>query len=66
MRATRCNLSPIFSLSTIDPWPVVEGEILSMDPWGEATDEAGTVTRVWRHPGPVVLPLPGRSPTPSC
>jgi len=57
MRATRCNLSPIFSLSTIDPWPVVESEIRSMEPWGEATDEAGTVTRVWRHPGLVdVLP----------
>ncbi len=57
MRATRCNLSPIFSLSTVDPWPVIEGEIRHMEPWGEATDEAGTVTRVWRHPGLVdVLP----------
>jgi uncharacterized protein (DUF1015 family) len=57
MRATRCNLSPIFSLSTIDPWPVIEGEIRAMEPWGEATDDAGTVTRVWRHPGLVdVLP----------
>jgi uncharacterized protein (DUF1015 family) len=57
MRATRCNLSPIFSLSTVDPWPVIEDEIRTMEPWGEATDEAGTVTRVWRHPGLVeVLP----------
>jgi uncharacterized protein (DUF1015 family) len=51
MRATRCNLSPIFSLSTVDPWPVVEGEVRSMEPWGEAADQAGTVTRIWRHPG---------------
>jgi uncharacterized protein (DUF1015 family) len=51
MRATRCNLSPIFSLSTIDPWPVVEEEIGMDDPWGEATDAAGTVTRLWHLPG---------------
>jgi len=51
MRATRCNLSPIFSLSTIDPWPVVEEEIGMDDPWGEATDAAGAVTRLWHLPG---------------
>jgi uncharacterized protein (DUF1015 family) len=51
MRATRCNLSPIFSLSTVDPWPVAEGEIGDDEPWGEATDAAGTVTRIWRLPG---------------
>ena len=57
MRATRCNLSPIFSLSTVDPWPAVEREIRGMAPWGEATDADGTLTRVWRHPGLVdVLP----------
>jgi uncharacterized protein (DUF1015 family) len=57
MRATRCNLSPIFSLSTIDPWPVVEEEIGPDDPWGEATDAAGTVTRLWKLPGLVdVIP----------
>jgi uncharacterized protein (DUF1015 family) len=50
MRATRCNLSPIFSLSTIDPWPLVSKETAVEDPWGEATDAAGTVTRVWRLP----------------
>lgn len=50
MRATRCNLSPIFSLSTRDPWPLVH-EAIEMEvdgPWGEATDAGGTVTRVWR------------------
>ncbi len=47
-RATRHNLSPIFSLSTRDPWPLVAPAVASADPWGEATDEGGTVTRVWR------------------
>jgi uncharacterized protein (DUF1015 family) len=50
MRATRCNLSPIFSLSTIDPWPLAAKETAVMEPWGEATDAAGTVTRIWRLP----------------
>jgi uncharacterized protein (DUF1015 family) len=50
MRATRCNLSPIFSLSTIDPWPLVAPETATLEPWGEATDAAGTVTRIWRLP----------------
>jgi len=47
-RATRHNLSPIFSLSTKDAWPLISPAIESRDPWGEATDEGGTVTRVWR------------------
>ncbi|HEX6752798.1 MAG TPA: DUF1015 domain-containing protein [Solirubrobacterales bacterium] len=53
MRATRCNLSPIFSLSTLDPWPLVEREVSLDEPWGEATDASGTVTRIWkiRDPG---------------
>jgi uncharacterized protein (DUF1015 family) len=46
--ATRHNLSAIFSLSTKDPWPLVAPAIEGEDPWGEATDEGGTVTRVWR------------------
>jgi uncharacterized protein (DUF1015 family) len=58
MRATRCNLSPIFSLSTLDPWPLVEREVDSQSrfdgPWGEATDEAGTLTRLWRIDEPGV------------
>ena len=52
-RATGCNLSPIFSLSTEDPWPLVEPS-LAPEPWGEATDEAGTVNRVWRVDDPAV------------
>jgi uncharacterized protein (DUF1015 family) len=50
MRATRCNLSPIFSLSTIDPWPLVAPHTEGAAPWGEATDAGGTVTRIWRLP----------------
>jgi uncharacterized protein (DUF1015 family) len=48
MRTTRCNLSPIFSLSTLDPWPLVQREVEVEDPWGEATDAGGTLTRIWR------------------
>jgi uncharacterized protein (DUF1015 family) len=53
-RATRHNLSPIFSLSTLDPWPLVAEEVEREDPFGEATDESGTVTRVWRIAAPHV------------
>ena len=53
-RATRLNLSPIFSLSTVDPWPLVE-PALADAPWGEVTDADGTVNRVWRVNGPVVV-----------
>ena len=54
-RATRHNLSPIFSLATRDPWPLVEPAIDPGSPWGEATDEGGTVTRVWRVGDPEIL-----------
>jgi uncharacterized protein (DUF1015 family) len=53
-RATRHNLSPIFSLATEDPWPLVEPAIEGEQPWGEASDEGGTVTRVWRVGDPAV------------
>ena len=33
----RSNLSPIFSLATADPWPLVE-PALAPEPWGEVTD----------------------------
>jgi uncharacterized protein (DUF1015 family) len=49
-RATRCNLSPIFSLYS-DP-QAVAWEALSpftaRAPWGEVSDEDGTVHRTWR------------------
>ncbi len=52
-RATGYNLSPIFSLSTADAWPLVE-PALSAEPWGEASDESGTVNRIWRIADPAV------------
>jgi uncharacterized protein (DUF1015 family) len=53
-RATRHNLSPIFSLSTRDPWPLVAPAIEGVEPWGQATDEGGTVTGLWRIGDPAV------------
>jgi uncharacterized protein (DUF1015 family) len=52
-RATGYNLSPIFSLSTEDAWPLVE-PALAAEPWGEASDESGTVNRVWQVTDPAV------------
>ncbi len=52
-RATRHNLSPIFSLTAADAWGEVERE-LAGDPWGEATDGDGTVNRIWRIEDPGV------------
>jgi uncharacterized protein (DUF1015 family) len=49
-RATQANLSPIFSLYD-DPgqqaWRALEPHAQSA-PWGEATDDDGTVNRLWR------------------
>jgi uncharacterized protein (DUF1015 family) len=53
-RATKHNLSPIFSLSTKDPWPAVAAALDPDAPWGEATGESGAVTRVWRVGDPRV------------
>ena len=50
MRSTRHNLSPIFSLSTIDPWPVVAPHATAEAVWGEATDWTGALTRLWHVP----------------
>ncbi|HYQ77949.1 MAG TPA: DUF1015 domain-containing protein [Solirubrobacterales bacterium] len=52
-RATGYNLSSIFSLSTEDAWPLVE-PALPDQPWGEATDEDGTVNRLWKVEDPAV------------
>ncbi|MGO9906302.1 MAG: DUF1015 domain-containing protein [Solirubrobacteraceae bacterium] len=49
-RATKANLSPIFSLFD-DPANTVSGfldQATTGEPWGRATDEDGTVNRVWR------------------
>jgi uncharacterized protein (DUF1015 family) len=52
-RAAGYNLSPIFSLSTEDAWPLVEPS-LPEQPWGEARDEDGTVNRLWKVEDPAV------------
>jgi len=52
-RASGYNLSPIFSLSTEDAWPLVAPS-LPDQPWGEAHDESGTVNRLWKVEGPAV------------
>jgi uncharacterized protein (DUF1015 family) len=50
-RATKTNLSPIFSLYD-DPrnaaWDAVAQQIDGTDPWGQATDADGTLNRLWR------------------
>jgi uncharacterized protein (DUF1015 family) len=52
-RATGYNLSPIFSLSTEDAWPLVAPS-LPDEPWGEARDEDGTVNRLWKVEDPAI------------
>jgi uncharacterized protein (DUF1015 family) len=52
-RATRHNLSPIFSLSSADAWPHLE-PATAAEPWGEVTDDDGTLHRVWRVADPHV------------
>ena len=50
-RATRANISPIFSLFS-DPtnaaWAALEPTTKSESPWGEVTDADGTAHRIWR------------------
>jgi uncharacterized protein (DUF1015 family) len=53
-RATRANLSPIFSLYD-DPQGAAWGALaphLRQPPWSEVTDEDGTVHRLWRIADP--------------
>lgn len=52
-RATRHNLSPIFSLTTRDAWPHVAAAT-ARDPWAEVTDDDGTVHRIWPIDDPAV------------
>jgi uncharacterized protein (DUF1015 family) len=56
-RATRANLSPIFSLYS-DPereaWAVL-APVMQQAPWGEVTDEEGTTHRVWRVADPAAI-----------
>jgi uncharacterized protein (DUF1015 family) len=56
-RATRANMSPIFSLYS-DPsgaaWEALE-PATAQAPWGEATDAQGTVHRLWRVADPQAI-----------
>ena len=51
-RATRHNLSPIFALHPGDAWTHLESSLGT--PFGEATDDDGTVNRAWRIDDPAV------------
>jgi uncharacterized protein (DUF1015 family) len=46
-RATRHNMSPIFSLHEGDAWRHLEGYTRT-EAWGEFTDDEGTTHRIWR------------------
>jgi uncharacterized protein (DUF1015 family) len=52
-RATRHNLSPIFSLTSSDAWSRIE-PATKAEPWGEVTDDDGTLHRIWRVADPAV------------
>ncbi|MDQ2699724.1 MAG: DUF1015 domain-containing protein [Actinomycetota bacterium] len=52
-RATRYNLSPIFSLTSRDAWPQVAAEA-EAEPWATVSDDDGTTHRLWPITDPVV------------
>lgn len=52
-RTTRHNLSPIFALHPGSVWDAIEPHIAG-EPWGEVTDDDGTVHRVWRIADPAL------------
>jgi uncharacterized protein (DUF1015 family) len=56
-RATKANLSPIFSLFSDDQGQASEAlkPTAHTEPWGQATDEDGTVNRLWRVSDPAVI-----------
>jgi uncharacterized protein (DUF1015 family) len=57
-RATRANISPIFSLYS-DPtnaaWSALEPTTTAEVPWGEVSDADGTVHRLWRVSDPQTI-----------
>jgi uncharacterized protein (DUF1015 family) len=56
-RATRANLSPIFSLfddSSGEGRAALE-PAMRQAPWGEATDDDGTINRLWRIEDPAAI-----------
>jgi uncharacterized protein (DUF1015 family) len=52
-RATRHNLSPVFSLYGGNAWPLLASHT-EAKPWAAATDDDGTEHRVWRLADPGV------------
>jgi uncharacterized protein (DUF1015 family) len=56
-RATKANLSPVFSLYS-DPkqaaWAALE-PFTADEPWAETTDDEGTTNRVWRVTDPATI-----------
>jgi uncharacterized protein (DUF1015 family) len=55
-RATRANLSPIFSLySGTGAWEALEPTTHESEPFGTTTDDDGTVNRLWRVSDPAVI-----------
>jgi uncharacterized protein (DUF1015 family) len=57
-RATRANISPIFSLYSDpnqDAWAALAPTTGQHEPWGEVTDSDGTVHRIWRVPDPEAI-----------
>lgn len=52
-RATRFNLSPIFSLTTRDPWTAVQ-PALTEATWAEALGDDGTLNRIWKITDPEI------------
>ena len=53
-RATRYNLSPIFSLTTRDAWSVVAPAIEGEEAWAEVLGGDGTLNRVWKIEDPEI------------
>ena len=53
-RATRFNLSPIFSLTSRDAWPVVAPAIEGEEAWAEILGDDGTLNRIWRITDPEI------------
>ncbi len=51
-RATKANVSPIFVLHAGDAHGPLTAGLGQAPPWGEATDDEGTVNRLWRITDP--------------
>ena len=51
-RSTKANLSPIFALHAGDAYGPLTAGLDGVVPFGEATDDAGTVNRLWRVTDP--------------